>query len=96
MPFVLILRMKIVKWEVAFKSHFPLDRFSVRAEGNYPTYCLSQFQLGTTPGQPPGKLFSASESRPSFFVLFPAPGQKMMVEFLGVGQNFPKLEDTAL
>ena len=30
-----------------------------------------------------------------FFVQFPVPGQKTMVEFPGVGQNFPKLEETA-
>ena len=29
------------------------------------------------------------------FVYFSAPGAKMMVEFPGVGKNFPKLEETA-
>ena len=31
-----------------------------------------------------------------FLVKFSAPGQKMMVDFPGVGQNFLKLETTAL
>ena len=30
-----------------------------------------------------------------YFVSFSAPGQKMMVKFPGMGQNFPKLEETA-
>ena len=62
-------------------------------------YVSSQFQLGTSPPrQPPGKCFWASESRPPgkfFLCLIPCPGVKMMVEFSGMGQNFPKLEETA-
>ena len=46
----------------------------------------------------PGKFFWASESRPpgqTFLSNSLLPGQKMMVEFPGVGKNFPKLEETA-
>ena len=32
----------------------------------------------------------------AFFCSIPCPEAKMMVEFPGVGQNFPKLEETAL
>ena len=51
------------------------------------------------PGQPQGKLFEpADPGHPSkFFLSNPLPsGQKMMVEFLGVGQNFSKLVETPL
>ena len=47
---------------------------------------------------PPGKFFWASESRPPGQIFLSnslSPGQKMMVEFPGVGQNFPRLEETA-
>ena len=49
------------------------------------------------PGQLPGKLFEqANPGNPgNFFVKFPAPGAKMMVELPGLWQNFPKLEETA-
>ena len=45
-------------------------------------------------GQPPGKFFGTSESWPRDTVscLISCPGAKMMVEFSGVGQTFPKLE----
>ena len=49
------------------------------------------------PGNP-GKIFLSERipaTQANFFVQFPAPGQKMMVEFPGVGQNFPRLKETA-
>ena len=60
--------------------------------------CLSQFQLGTCPPGNPGENFfeRANPGHPGKnFCLIPSPGQKMMVEFPGVGQNFPQLEETA-
>ena len=51
-----------------------------------------------SPWATPGKLFfeRANPDHPgNFFRLIPLPRGKMMVEFQGVGQNFPKLEETA-
>ena len=55
--------------------------------------CLSQFQLGTSPptGQPQGKFFLSElipATRGNFFVQFPTPGQKMMVELPGGEAKF--------
>ena len=49
------------------------------------------------PGNPRENFFErANPGHPSkIFCLIPCPGAKMMVEFPGVGQNFPKLERTA-
>ena len=46
---------------------------------------------------PPENFFErANPGHPGNFLSnFPAPGRKMMVEFPGVGQNFPKLGETA-
>ena len=45
----------------------------------------------------PGENFfeQANPGHPGTFFLIPLPGGKMMVKFPGVGQNFPKLEETA-
>ena len=52
----------------------------------------SQFQLGTSlPRATPGKSFLSeliSATRAIIFVQFPAPGQKVMVEFPGAGAKF--------
>ena len=55
---------------------------------------------GYTPPPPPGNpgYFFLSERVPvtrQIFGLIPCPGAKMMVKFPGMGQNFPKLEETA-
>ena len=50
------------------------------------------------PGNPWEKFFErANPGHLGNFFLSnsPAPGRKMMVEFPGVGKNFPKLEETA-
>ena len=49
------------------------------------------------PGNPRENFFErANPGHPGkIFCLIPCPGAKMMVEFPGVGQNFPKLEETA-
>ena len=56
--------------------------------------CLSQFQLGTSPGNPWENFFERANPGHlgTFSVcLIPCPGQKkMMIKFPGVGQNFPK------
>ena len=48
------------------------------------------------PRQPPAKLFERANPGHLgiLFVQFPCPEAKMMDEFPGVGQNFPKLEET--
>ena len=46
------------------------------------------------PGNPRKNVFE--RVNPGHSGNFLSPGQKMMVEFPGVGQNFPKLEETAL
>ena len=67
-------------WELRIKYAYALTLPDI--------LCLSQFQLGASPPEfrPPGK-FLLSNSLPL--------GQKIMVERLGVGQNFLKLEETA-
>ena len=47
------------------------------------------------PGNPRENFFERANPGQNFLSNFLPPGQKMMVEFPGVGQNFPKLEETA-
>ena len=52
--------------------------------------CLSQFQLGTSPGQPPGNCFErANLGHPgNFYCLIPCPGAKKYGRIPGGGAKF--------
>ena len=62
-------------------------------------YCLSQFQLGTSPppGNPGENFFERANPGHlgKYFCLIPCPGAKNDGRIPGGGAKFPKLEETA-